>query len=153
MDDDPIDLHSSGDESASSSSSSTILASRTVNRPSTRKNTSHRRHSSTQTNTPVSSIPLSGQQNGASSSRPVTQSTKPLRPSSANSFVANHELINIGYQDSDQDRQCWICYGDDTDSEGNWVSPCPCSLVVHEKCLLDWITENQKGSPRKLVRV
>ncbi|CAO3625329.1 unnamed protein product [Cunninghamella echinulata] len=51
----------------------------------------------------------------------------------------------------EEDRRCWICFGEDGDSEGNWVNPCPCSLVAHEKCLLDWITENQKGSPSKTV--
>ncbi|KAI9312939.1 hypothetical protein BX666DRAFT_1843082, partial [Dichotomocladium elegans] len=49
------------------------------------------------------------------------------------------------------DRRCWICFGEDTDSEGVWVKPCKCSLVSHEECLLDWITENQKGSPLKKV--
>lgn len=52
---------------------------------------------------------------------------------------------------SDEERRCWICFGEDGDSEGNWVKPCKCSLVSHEQCLLDWITENQKGSPLKKV--
>ncbi|ORZ26057.1 hypothetical protein BCR42DRAFT_19176 [Absidia repens] len=50
------------------------------------------------------------------------------------------------------EQRCWICFGEDNDSVGRWVKPCPCSLVSHEQCLLDWITENQKGrSPMKKV--
>ncbi|KAI8097572.1 uncharacterized protein BX664DRAFT_326713 [Halteromyces radiatus] len=50
------------------------------------------------------------------------------------------------------ERRCWICFGEDKDSDGKWVKPCPCSLVAHEQCLLDWIAENQKGrSPMKKV--
>ncbi|ORZ08933.1 hypothetical protein BCR42DRAFT_382145 [Absidia repens] len=50
------------------------------------------------------------------------------------------------------ERRCWICFGEDDDTDGRWVKPCPCSLVAHEQCLLDWITENQKGrSPMKKV--
>ncbi|KAI8062588.1 hypothetical protein BC940DRAFT_118164 [Gongronella butleri] len=48
-------------------------------------------------------------------------------------------------------RRCWICFGEDQDSEGRWVKPCPCSLVCHEQCLLDWIAENQKGHTMKKV--
>ncbi|CAO3587940.1 unnamed protein product [Absidia cylindrospora] len=92
---------------------------------------------------------LSGQQTSSSpsssSSRSTIQNTKP-------SDSTSEEPANIITQNIEQDRQCWICYGNDDDSEGNWVSPCPCSLTAHEKCLLDWIIENQKGSPRKLVR-
>ncbi|ORX51555.1 hypothetical protein DM01DRAFT_1307300 [Hesseltinella vesiculosa] len=49
-------------------------------------------------------------------------------------------------------RRCWICFGEDQDSEGCWVKPCPCSLVCHEQCLLDWIAENQKGRTMKKVQ-
>ncbi|KAF7725830.1 hypothetical protein EC973_009254 [Apophysomyces ossiformis] len=48
-------------------------------------------------------------------------------------------------------RRCWICFGEDGDSDGRWIKPCACSLVAHEHCLLDWIAENQKGSPTKKV--
>lgn len=56
-------------------------------------------------------------------------------------------------KDEPNERRCWICFGEDEDSVGCWVKPCPCSLVSHEQCLLDWITENQKGlSPKKQVQ-
>lgn len=53
--------------------------------------------------------------------------------------------------DNDIERRCWICFGDEFDSEGSWVKPCHCSLVSHEQCLLAWITENQKGQSKKEV--
>jgi hypothetical protein len=52
---------------------------------------------------------------------------------------------------TDNNKRCWICFGEDTDSEGRWVNPCQCSLVSHEQCLLDWIAENQKMTPLKKV--
>ncbi|RUP44621.1 hypothetical protein BC936DRAFT_149211 [Jimgerdemannia flammicorona] len=55
--------------------------------------------------------------------------------------------------DEDEDQcKCWICFGEDSDSEGRWVRPCKCSLISHEECLLNWISENQKGIPFKKVR-
>ncbi|KAI8095031.1 uncharacterized protein B0P05DRAFT_524430 [Gilbertella persicaria] len=50
-----------------------------------------------------------------------------------------------------EERRCWICFGDSSDSEGQWIKPCQCSLEVHQSCLLDWIAENQKASPTKKV--
>ncbi|KAJ1975401.1 hypothetical protein H4R35_003161 [Dimargaris xerosporica] len=44
-------------------------------------------------------------------------------------------------------RRCWICLGDDSDSSGSWVRPCPCSLACHQNCLLNWITERQRDDP------
>ncbi|CEP15239.1 hypothetical protein [Parasitella parasitica] len=49
------------------------------------------------------------------------------------------------------ERRCWICFGDSSDSQGKWVKPCQCSLEAHQTCLLDWIAENQKASPTKRV--
>ncbi|CAH1764652.1 13292_t:CDS:2 [Entrophospora sp. SA101] len=43
-----------------------------------------------------------------------------------------------------EERRCWICYGEENDSIGKWVKPCRCSLICHEECLLNWITEKQK---------
>lgn len=50
-----------------------------------------------------------------------------------------------------ENKRCWICFGEETDSEGRWVNPCQCTLVSHEQCLLDWIAENQKMTPLKKV--
>lgn len=53
--------------------------------------------------------------------------------------------------EKDSFKRCWICFGDESDSEGVWVKPCHCSLVSHEECLLAWISENQKGQSQKKV--
>ncbi|KAI8886905.1 hypothetical protein K501DRAFT_176572 [Backusella circina FSU 941] len=50
---------------------------------------------------------------------------------------------------SNEERRCWICFGDASDSQGKWVKPCQCSLEAHQKCLLEWIAEKQKGSSLK----
>lgn len=41
-------------------------------------------------------------------------------------------------------RKCWICFADeseDTIETSEWRDPCPCALVAHESCLLDWIAD------------
>ncbi|ORZ19625.1 hypothetical protein BCR42DRAFT_449342 [Absidia repens] len=139
------DYSSSGDEdSVSSSSSSTILASRTANRSATGTNASQKRRSSA-TVAASSAVTTSSHHQEPSSSRSAYQGTNSPRKTSVAKTEHSHETID------QEDHRCWICYGEDSDSEGKWVSPCPCSLVAHEKCLLDWINENQKGSPRKTV--
>ncbi|KAL7315259.1 hypothetical protein PS15m_006731 [Mucor circinelloides] len=81
--------------------------------------------------------------------------------SSANiNAIHNHSSINntsattsihAYNHNSYNNKRCWICFGEETDSEGRWVNPCQCSLVSHEQCLLDWIAENQKNTPLKKV--
>jgi hypothetical protein len=66
-----------------------------------------------------------------------------------NQSSANVTLKNTN--NAAETKRCWICFGEDTDSEGKWVHPCQCSLVSHEQCLLDWIAENQKITPLKKV--
>ncbi|KAF2268017.1 hypothetical protein CC78DRAFT_530413 [Lojkania enalia] len=49
-------------------------------------------------------------------------------------------------------RRCWICFNDETEDDENaseWRSPCPCVLVAHEKCLLDWIADMEAPSGRR----
>jgi hypothetical protein len=54
--------------------------------------------------------------------------------------------------DPDSDiKKCWICFSDsneDTPETSPWRDPCPCALVAHEECLLDWIAdaENTKST-------
>lgn len=47
--------------------------------------------------------------------------------------------------DDDQEvKKCWICFSDsteDTTETSPWRDPCPCALVAHEECLLDWIAD------------
>ncbi|KAI7887094.1 hypothetical protein K492DRAFT_31503 [Lichtheimia hyalospora FSU 10163] len=128
-DDEDCNASTMSASSASSSSSSTILAPR----PTTaRHNGTNDTRQSSSPSTP-SRIHVAREQQQES---PQQQQQQPA-PMSATT--------------SDDDRRCWICFGEDEDSEGIWVKPCKCSLVSHEQCLLDWITENQKGSPLKKV--
>ncbi|KAI8390982.1 uncharacterized protein BYT42DRAFT_555098 [Radiomyces spectabilis] len=53
---------------------------------------------------------------------------------------------------NDDQRRCWICFGEDEDSEGRWVKTCRCSLNAHEECLLEWIDENQRNHHGEKVR-
>ncbi|KAF1842168.1 uncharacterized protein K460DRAFT_179891 [Cucurbitaria berberidis CBS 394.84] len=49
-------------------------------------------------------------------------------------------------------RKCWICFNDETEDDettSEWRSPCACSLVAHEKCLLDWIADMEAPSSRR----
>ena len=57
----------------------------------------------------------------------------------------------ITHQDTDV-KKCWICFADeteDTPETSRWRSPCPCALVAHEECLLDWIADMESPSSRK----
>lgn len=52
-------------------------------------------------------------------------------------------------EEDDEPRRCWICFNDDTEDDeitSEWRSPCTCSLVAHEKCLLDWIADMEAPS-------
>lgn len=56
-------------------------------------------------------------------------------------------------QEDDNDiKKCWICFSDeteDTPETSEWRDPCPCALVAHEDCLLDWIADMESPSSRK----
>ncbi|KAF1828533.1 hypothetical protein BDW02DRAFT_574789 [Decorospora gaudefroyi] len=52
-------------------------------------------------------------------------------------------------EEDDEPRKCWICFNDETEDDettSEWRSPCACSLVAHEKCLLDWIADMEAPS-------
>ncbi|KAF2863795.1 hypothetical protein K470DRAFT_201388, partial [Piedraia hortae CBS 480.64] len=49
-------------------------------------------------------------------------------------------------------QKCWICFsspGENEPSLGPWRSPCPCALVAHENCLLDWIADMEADRKRR----
>lgn len=55
-------------------------------------------------------------------------------------------------------KKCWICFADSTEDEADtspWRDPCPCALVAHEECLLDWIADleapNNRGAQRGMA--
>lgn len=56
-------------------------------------------------------------------------------------------------QVDDEDlKKCWICFSDeseDTAETSDWRDPCPCALVAHEDCLLDWIADLESPTSRK----
>ncbi|KAK4889419.1 hypothetical protein LTR27_011763 [Elasticomyces elasticus] len=49
-----------------------------------------------------------------------------------------------GSREDPEVKTCWICFSDsteDTPTTSPWRDPCPCALVAHEECLLDWIAD------------
>ncbi|KAK5698057.1 hypothetical protein LTR97_007017 [Elasticomyces elasticus] len=49
-----------------------------------------------------------------------------------------------GSREDPEVKTCWICQCDsteDTPTTSPWRDPCPCALVAHEECLLDWIAD------------
>ncbi|KAI9312480.1 hypothetical protein BX666DRAFT_840389 [Dichotomocladium elegans] len=46
--------------------------------------------------------------------------------------------------------RCWICFDDD--AHDGWAKPCSCTLIAHEQCLLDWISETEKTAPYTAIR-
>lgn len=55
-------------------------------------------------------------------------------------------------QDDPDVKKCWICFSDeteDTPESSAWRDPCPCALMAHEDCLLDWIADMESPSSRK----
>ncbi|KAL6711276.1 hypothetical protein ACN47E_005807 [Coniothyrium glycines] len=55
-------------------------------------------------------------------------------------------------EEDEEPRRCWICFNDETEDDetsSEWRSPCSCSLVAHEKCLLDWIADMEAPNNRR----
>lgn len=49
-------------------------------------------------------------------------------------------------------KKCWICFSDESEDgpeTSAWRDPCPCALVAHEACLLDWIADLEAPNTRK----
>ncbi|KAH3961871.1 hypothetical protein HBI25_047280 [Parastagonospora nodorum] len=62
------------------------------------------------------------------------------------------KLTNAPQEEDDEPRKCWICFNDETEDDetsSEWRSPCTCSLVAHEKCLLDWIADMEAPNNRR----
>jgi hypothetical protein len=59
---------------------------------------------------------------------------------------------NTVQEEDNEPRKCWICFNDETEDDettSEWRSPCTCSLVAHEKCLLDWIADMEAPNNRR----
>lgn len=70
-----------------------------------------------------------------------TNTPKPAIPPPARPVVDDEDV-----------KKCWICFSDeteDTPESSAWRDPCPCALVAHEDCLLDWIADMESPSSRK----
>ncbi|KAF2198344.1 hypothetical protein GQ43DRAFT_165279 [Delitschia confertaspora ATCC 74209] len=77
------------------------------------------------------------------------------RPSESPKLEEQKQAIPSSSQPTEPDnepRKCWICFSDETEDEpttSEWRSPCPCVLVAHEKCLLDWIADMEAPNGRR----
>ncbi|PUU78738.1 hypothetical protein B9Z19DRAFT_1083507 [Tuber borchii] len=50
-------------------------------------------------------------------------------------------------EEEEEEKRCWICYTSEAEEElpkSDWKSPCKCTLVAHESCLLEWIADLQR---------
>lgn len=55
---------------------------------------------------------------------------------------------------SEDVRRCWICQGDETEDlpeNSAWRTPCPCSLTAHDRCLLEWISNEEAPKPGEIA--
>ncbi|OAD75239.1 hypothetical protein PHYBLDRAFT_71997 [Phycomyces blakesleeanus NRRL 1555(-)] len=106
-----------------------------------------------------SSFSSVGPRSPSSSSTPSTLNTEQQKSETSDKVqtsISSRSAITTPdqptYSETEyNERRCWICFGEDGDSEGRWVSPCQCSLIAHEKCLLRWMFESQKKEPLKQV--
>ncbi|KAK8192541.1 hypothetical protein M8818_007711 [Zalaria obscura] len=124
----------------------------------------------TSTHTAMASLPpRCASQRQPSPAEPSTSTTTEARISnsptarSASSEDSQTVLLNApssqiqpsaspGPRPSDDLKKCWICFSDeseDTPTTSAWRDPCPCALVAHEDCLLDWIADMESPTSRK----
>lgn len=112
-----------------------------------------RRSTSEQTPTPSSS------QRHRSESRPgstISEDSQTLllnNPTTSETVKPEKPAESSKNPQNDSDvKKCWICFADeteDTPETSGWRDPCPCALVAHEDCLLDWIADMEGPSSRK----
>lgn len=60
----------------------------------------------------------------------------------------NPEPVQKEIIHEEEEKRCWICYTSDTEDEApksEWKSPCRCTLIAHESCLLEWIADLQRS--------
>jgi hypothetical protein len=85
---------------------------------------------------------------------PPAQATTPAQeehkePPAPEKQKESHTRHSAPQEEDDDPRKCWICFNDETEDDettSEWRSPCACSLVAHEKCLLDWIADMEAPS-------
>ncbi|KAF2644973.1 hypothetical protein P280DRAFT_466223 [Massarina eburnea CBS 473.64] len=82
---------------------------------------------------------------------PPSQNSKPAEPQTEAPAQAPAQPPPQSDEDVEP-RKCWICFNDETEDDENtseWRSPCPCVLVAHERCLLDWIADMEAPNSRR----
>jgi hypothetical protein len=80
---------------------------------------------------------------------PTTEAGEPSQRNAGSRSAENQAGVT---HTEAEPRKCWICFNDETEDDENtseWRSPCPCVLVAHEKCLLDWIADMEAPSSRR----
>ncbi|OAL49752.1 hypothetical protein IQ07DRAFT_64895 [Pyrenochaeta sp. DS3sAY3a] len=83
---------------------------------------------------------------------PPSQSSKSATETSYEASSAASAPRTAPQDEDSEPRKCWICFNDETEDDettSEWRSPCACSLVAHEKCLLDWIADMEAPSSRR----
>ncbi|KAF9740120.1 hypothetical protein PMIN06_003744 [Paraphaeosphaeria minitans] len=79
-------------------------------------------------------------------------STEAVKPTEADAALQHAPAQTEAQSAEDNEpRRCWICFNDETEDDettSEWRSPCPCVLVAHEKCLLDWIADMEAPDSR-----
>lgn len=67
-----------------------------------------------------------------------------------NNIETANNLIAVQQQESNDDKQCWVCFGcEQDDPSASWVHPCRCrgtTKWVHQACIQRWVDEKQKGN-------
>ncbi|KAJ1914986.1 hypothetical protein IWQ60_008606 [Tieghemiomyces parasiticus] len=48
--------------------------------------------------------------------------------------------------------RCWVCLDGDTGPDKAWAKPCPCTMVAHQSCLLNWVTNQLTQHPSAEIR-
>lgn len=83
---------------------------------------------------------------------PPTESMKPADADAAQQTQQDAPAQTDAQSTEDNEpRRCWICFNDETEDDektSEWRSPCPCVLVAHEQCLLDWIADMEAPDSR-----
>ncbi|KAG9669319.1 hypothetical protein KCU99_g8065, partial [Aureobasidium melanogenum] len=81
------------------------------------------------------------------------QATSSLQESSVLVEHPSPEARSTPQLPDDNDlKKCWICFSDESEDgpeTSAWRDPCPCALVAHEACLLDWIADMESPTTRK----
>ena len=112
------------------------------------------RHASPEqsSNPAASSSQTPRSQSRARSTTSEDSQTVLLNPPSTATTPKTEQRRPLLPQEDPDVKKCWICFADeteDTPQTSRWRDPCPCALVAHEECLLDWIADMESPSARK----